>query len=58
MNYTLNIFTQNRKNMLNLLRGYTLEQINKIPAGFNNNLVWNAGHSLFAQQFSVTRQKG
>ena len=58
MNYTLNIFTQNRKNMLNLLKGFTLEQVNKIPTGFNNNLVWNAGHSLFAQQFLMYVSSG
>lgn len=29
---------------------YTLEQLNKIPDGFSNNLVWNIGHIIVAQQ--------
>lgn len=29
---------------------YSLEQLNKIPAGFNNNLIWNIGHIIVAQQ--------
>jgi hypothetical protein len=29
---------------------YTLEQLNKIPHGFNNNLIWNIGHIIVAQQ--------
>ncbi|WP_106795119.1 DinB family protein [Aquimarina sp. Aq78] len=29
---------------------YTLEQLNKIPDGFSNNLIWNIGHIIVAQQ--------
>ena len=29
---------------------FTLEQLNKIPDGFNNNLIWNIGHIIVAQQ--------
>ncbi|GAA5024025.1 hypothetical protein GCM10011506_07290 [Marivirga lumbricoides] len=32
---------------------YTLEQLNKIPVGFNNNLIWNIGHIIVAQQALV-----
>lgn len=34
---------------------YSLEQLNKIPAGFNNNLVWNIGHIVVAQQSLIYR---
>lgn len=32
---------------------YTLEQLNKIPIGFNNNLIWNIGHVMVSQQSLV-----
>lgn len=32
---------------------YTLEQLNKIPEGFNNNLIWNIGHIIVSQQSLV-----
>lgn len=34
---------------------YSLEQLNKIPAGFNNNLIWNIGHVIAAQQSLIYR---
>jgi len=34
---------------------YSLEQLNKIPEGFNNNLIWNIGHIIVAQQSLVYR---
>jgi hypothetical protein len=32
---------------------YTLEQLNKVPQGFNNNLIWNIGHIVVSQQMLV-----
>lgn len=29
---------------------FTLEQLNHIPKGFSNNLIWNIGHIIVAQQ--------
>lgn len=29
---------------------YNLDQLNKIPAGFSNNLIWNIGHIIVVQQ--------
>jgi len=34
---------------------YSLEQLNTIPAGFNNNLIWNIGHIIVAQQSLIYR---
>ena len=36
--------------LLNLIDRLTTEQLNEIPAGFNNNIVWNLGHLLATQQ--------
>ena len=39
-----------RKSILQQVERFTTEQLNQIPAGFNNNLVWNLGHLLITQQ--------
>ncbi len=39
-----------RKLHLNFFENYTLDQLNKIPVGFNNNLIWNIGHIIATQQ--------
>lgn len=51
MNYQLNLFRQNRENILELLDQITLEEGNATPQGFRNNIIWNAGHTLMAQEF-------
>jgi hypothetical protein len=45
----------NRKIYLSFLEGYSLEQLNKIPNGFKNNLIWNIGHVVVVQQLLVYR---
>lgn len=47
---TLYIWETNRQWMLNLLESHSLEQLNKIPTGCNNNLIWQVGHSVVTQQ--------
>ncbi|MDB4920841.1 DinB family protein [Mucilaginibacter sp.] len=39
-----------RASTLKLVEGLSVEQLNKIPAGFNNNIIWNLGHMVAAQQ--------
>lgn len=34
---------------------FSLDQLNKIPVGFNNNLIWNIGHIIVAQQSLIYR---
>ena len=36
--------------VLNILKDFTPEQLNAIPNGFNNNIIWNLGHMVAAQQ--------
>jgi hypothetical protein len=35
-----------RKAFIKLVDSLTIEQLNKIPDGFNNNIIWNFGHIL------------
>ncbi len=51
MQPVLHAFKQNRKNIVSLLGEHTLGQVNTIPPGFNNNLLWNAGHLLLSHHF-------
>jgi hypothetical protein len=39
-----------RNGFLKLIEGLTPEQLNKVPQGFNNNLIWNLGHLIATQQ--------
>ncbi|NJM93830.1 MAG: DinB family protein [Cytophagales bacterium] len=41
---------QIRKNVLQALEGKDMVQLNTIPTGFTNNLIWNAGHIVATQQ--------
>ncbi|TVZ52779.1 DinB family protein [Dokdonia sp. Hel_I_53] len=50
MDYSFQICLKNRQILERFINGHTLEQLNKIPKGFNNNLVWNIGHSIATQQ--------
>ena len=58
MESTFKIWETNRKHFAQLIDRYTLEQLNKIPEGFSNNLVWNLGHIIVAQQGLVYRLSG
>lgn len=51
--------TKTSRNMVSkLIQGYTLEQLNKVPTGFNNNLIWNVGHIVVTQQLLVYKLAG
>ena len=50
MKTTFEIWKTSRKIYIDLLDKYSLEQLNKIPEGFNNNLIWNGAHVLVSQQ--------
>ena len=41
---------QLRQFLLSRIADLNAEQLNKIPEGFNNNIIWNLAHLIFAQQ--------
>lgn len=45
----LDTLERSRDNILGILDGLTLAQANWVPAGFNNNVVWNAAHCFVTQ---------
>ncbi|MBL4625278.1 MAG: DinB family protein [Flavobacteriales bacterium] len=42
-----------RANILNAIEGLSIAQLNQIPKGFNNNIIWNVAHILVTQQLLV-----
>lgn len=41
---------QSRKAFIGLVDSLTVEQLNHVPIGFNNNIIWNFGHIIVATQ--------
>lgn len=50
MEKQLDILTHTRKNFAALVDSLSLEAINKIPAGFSNNIAWHFCHIVASQQ--------
>lgn len=47
-----------RENLLRVLDSNSLEQLNKIPERFNNNIIWNIAHCAATQQALVYKLSG
>ena len=58
MNQTFEITRISRKIVSQFLENHTLEQLNKIPDGFKNNLIWNVAHIVVTQQLLVYKFSG
>ena len=46
----LSIFAHNRTIYSRFLNNFSLQQLNTVPEGFNNNIIWNVAHALATQQ--------
>jgi len=53
MHYDIDITRKNRILLEGFLDRFTLEQLNKVPAGFKNNIIWNIAHCIVTQQLLV-----
>lgn len=58
MHQTFEITRTSRKVLSQFLDNYTLEQLNKIPEGISNNLIWNIAHIIVVQQMLVYQLSG
>ena len=52
------ILRANRLIILKVIEDLTIDQLNKIPAGFKNNIAWNLTHLLVTQQLLCYRFSG
>ena len=58
METSFNINLSSRKVLLTFLETNSLVQLNEIPKGFSNNLIWNIGHIVVVQQLLVYNLSG
>ncbi|PWS26870.1 hypothetical protein DHW03_12640 [Pedobacter yonginense] len=50
MNEVFEFIINSRKAFIQLIDGLTLRQLNEIPDGYNNNIIWNFGHIVVSTQ--------
>ncbi|MBS7256226.1 DinB family protein [Flavobacterium branchiicola] len=58
MNSVFEVQKTIREILLKILDSHSLEQLNKIPEGFSNNLIWNIAHCVASQQVLVYKLSG
>ena len=58
MEETFDVTGTSRNVVSKFLENYTLEQLNKIPEGYSNNLIWNIGHIVVVQQALAYKLSG
>jgi DinB superfamily len=50
MKDALEIIRKTRASFIGMTKNLSIEQMNLIPEGYNNNLIWNFGHIVVVQQ--------
>jgi len=50
LNFQFTVLQTTRENIRKALEGFSIEQLNKTPEGYNNNLIWHYGHVIVTQQ--------
>lgn len=55
MQTNFRILQATRQNIIKSITDYSVAQLNLVPEGFNNNLVWQLGHIVVTQQLLCYR---
>ncbi|ETN94548.1 DinB superfamily protein [Zhouia amylolytica] len=58
MEWTFDITTKNRAIFKKILEEMSLEDLNKVPKGYNNNVFWNIAHAVVTQQLLAYKLSG
>ena len=58
MPFPLEILQKTRKSFKNFLEDTSLDNLNKIPEGHKNNIIWNIGHILVTEQLLAYKLSG
>ncbi len=54
----VDVLIKGRGLMLKLIKDCTLDQVNKVPTGFRNNIGWNVAHLVVTQQLLCYKLSG
>ncbi len=58
MSFTLEVLPNTRAFFKQCLTANSLTDLNTIPQGFNNNIIWNIGHVVVTQQLLLYKLSG
>ncbi|WP_203256481.1 DinB family protein [Hyunsoonleella ulvae] len=58
MDFTFQVLNNTRSILKQIIENNTLEDLNKVPQGFNNNIIWNIGHVLVSEQLLAYKLSG
>ncbi len=58
MHYGIDITRKNRVLFQGFLGKFSLEELNKVPKGFRNNIIWNIAHCIVTQQLLIYKLSG
>lgn len=58
MDFTFQVLSNTRGIFKKIIEDNTLQDLNKIPDGFNNNIIWNIAHILVTEQLLVYKLSG
>lgn len=56
--FLINTLRQTRQNLLKIASARSNEELNVIPKGFSNNLIWNLGHVVVTHQLLCYAKSG
>ena len=58
MTFTFEVLNNTRRFFKKYLENTSLDDLNKIPEGFNNNVIWNIGHIVVTEQLLAYKLSG
>jgi hypothetical protein len=58
MDFTFQVLKNTRNIFTKIIENNDLEDLNKIPKGFNNNIIWNIGHVVVSEQLLAYKLSG
>ncbi|HEY0771544.1 MAG TPA: DinB family protein, partial [Sphingobacteriaceae bacterium] len=58
METTFKFLDNMRRLVLDQIRDISIEHLNYVPPGFNNNIIWNFGHILVTQELLCYKLSG